>query len=144
MRFLGIKLWPLIIPILIAVLFVALGIWPGEAIRTYTLKREEAKPILLASLDEEVRSWTEKGTGYGSKNAPPVKHGEWVEVSEGRGGRPRLRCAGEYKRGKRTGRWTIRRNGKLVRESFFKDGRLVRVIEWINGEKVEITGRNSK
>ena len=138
MKLLGIKLWPLIIPILIALLFVVLGIWPGPAIRSYNLERKTAKPILLASLDESVRNWKEEGTGYQSRNGPLIKKGEWVETAEATDGLSYWRCEGEYKNGKRAGRWTIRRDGELVRESFFRNGRLVRVIEWVNGKKVEI------
>ncbi len=144
MRFLGIKLWPLIIPALIAVLFVALGIWPGEAIRSYQMERNEAKPVLLVSLDENPRQWWEKGTGYQSRNSPPTKHGDWVEIAPATDGLSRWRVAGAYEHGKRTGRWTVHRNGELVRESFFTDGRLIRVIEWTNGKKVEVTGGSPK
>lgn len=131
------KIGTFLIPIAIALVLVALGVWPGKAIRSYRFATLSAKPRLMTGLIGEECRWEEKGEGYQSRNGPPIRHGPWEEVAKLPG--PVVwRCEGEYEDGRREGRWTVERNGELVRETFFRDGRLVRIVEWKDGQSVEV------
>ena len=121
------KLWTLIIPLAIVLLFVALDIWPGKAIREFNVLSVRSNRELVGAFGEEDWEWKESGEGYRHDESRFVRHGRWTETHTDPFSGTWV-CEGEYDRGLRDGRWTVTRNGEVFREFVFDDGRRVKVI----------------
>lgn len=121
-----IKLWTLVIPFIIGLVFVWLDIWPGKAVRTFSNITYQSKKELIGEFGGDDWEWFEKGKGYLNRNKKIVRHGKWVEATRDRFSGT-WRCEGEYNEGYRDGKWVVTRNGELFREYIFKDGKLIKI-----------------
>jgi len=120
------RLWTLVIPLLIAVVFVWLDIWPGKAVRIFHNVTHQSKRELIGEFGEDDWEWFEKGEGYMNRRKEMTRHGKWIETSRDQFS-GMWRCEGEYRNGYRDGRWVVTRNGELFREFIFDDGKLIEV-----------------
>ncbi len=123
----GLRLWTLLFPLAIVLLFVSLDIWPGKAIRMFKVRTVKSNRELVGAFGEEDWEWAEAGEGYQHDRTRYVRHGRWTETHTDPFSGTWV-CEGEYRRDLRHGRWTVRREGELFREFVFKDGRPVKVI----------------
>jgi hypothetical protein len=120
------RLWTLVIPLAIGIVFVWLDIWPGKAVRIFRRITHQSKQELIGEFGEDDWEWSEKGHGYVKHKKELVRHGKWVETTRDQFSGT-WQCEGEYEDGYRDGSWVVTRDGELFREYIFDEGRLVRV-----------------
>jgi len=120
------RLWTLVIPLIIGVVFVWLDIWPGKAVRIFRVVTYQSKRGLVGEFGEDDWEWFEKGKGYLNGKKEMVRHGKWVETCRDQFSGT-WRCEGEYDDGYRDGRWVATRNGELFREYTFDEGKMIKI-----------------
>ena len=120
------RLWTLVIPLMIGIVFVWLDIWPGKAVRIFRITTHQSKQELIGEFGEDDWEWFEKGKGYMNHKKEMVRHGEWIETARDQFSGA-WRCEGEYEDGYRDGIWVVTRNGKLFREFIFDGGELIKI-----------------
>ncbi len=122
------KLWTLLIPLALVIIFVSLGIWPGKAIRSYQLQVIRSNRDLIGDFGEDDLKWTIEGEGYQNRKGKMVPHGRWIETC-----RDPLsgtwRAEGNYRNGERDGKWVVTRNGEFFREFLFDNGKTVKILQ---------------
>ena len=120
-----IKFWTLLIPLAIGIIFVALDIWPGKAVRSYRLETKRSNRELVGAFGEDDWEWVERGKGYQSRKGEMVRHGRWIETCRDQFSGT-WRCEGAYKKGYRDGKWTVFRNDEFFREYILKKGKKIK------------------
>ena len=97
------RLWTLVIPLIIGVIFVWLDIWPGKAVRTFRVVSYQSKKGLIGEFGEDDWEWFEKGKGYLNGKKEMVRHGKWVETCRDQFSGA-WRCEGERSEERRVGK----------------------------------------